>query len=260
MSEKQTTQEQAARRIAGLLANAEDAAKRGDLAARDAFLQKATALQHKYAVDQVLLEMQGKASTEEISFRDFCTESNTPLVKAKRELIGSIARLYRGEPTMLETTRLVNGKWKRDKRAAIRVYAHVSDLSFIEQLYTSLILQLQTEMARDERMTHEKVANGWRVSYAHAWVYRVALRLRELQRVQERAENQRGTGAEIMLRSKADLVRAHLTENNLVDGKARTGKARITNGSGVAAGDAAGRRADLGQKRPSHRTRQAVDG
>ena len=259
MSDKQTTQEQAARRIAGLLALAEDAAKRGDLAARDTFLQKATALQHKYAVDQVLLEMQGDAPTEEITSQDFCTESNTPLIKAKRELIACVARLYRGHPVMLEITRMVNGRWKKDKRAAMRVYAHASDLTFIAQLYTSLILQLQTEMARDEKLTHEKVANGWRVSYAHAWVYRVVTRLRALEAAQVLAENQRGTGAEIMLRNKADLVMAHLTDNRLVDGKARAGKARITNSDGVAAGDAAGRRADLGQKRMAQPTQAALE-
>lgn len=252
-------QTRAAQRIAAILAQAEDAAKRGDLAARDQAMQKATALQHKYAVDQVMLEMQGDAPTEEILSEEFCTESNTPLIKAKRDLICGLANLYRGQPVMMQRHKLVNGKYKFDKRAAIRVYAHTSDLAFISQLYTSLILQMQTEMARDERMTHEKVSNGWRVSYAHAWVYRVLIRLRALNRDQEREENRKGTGAEIMLRSKADLVKAHLDENRLVDGKGRRHPKSDKNAAGRAAGDAAGRRADLGQKRMAQPGTRALD-
>lgn len=257
MSEKQTTQEQAARRIAGLLANAEDAAQRGDLAARDTFLQKATALQHKYAVDQVLLEMQGEQPAEDIEWQDFCEESNTPLIKAKRELVSVLASLYRGTTAMVESTRLVNGKWKRDKRAAVRVWAHASDLAFIGQLYTSFILQMQTEMARDERLTHENVTNGWRVSYAHGWVYRVWVRLKELNRDQEQA--QQGSGAELVLRSKGEVVRAWVEANAGVEGKARRIPTSDKSASGRAAGDAAGRRADLGQKRVAQPSTQALE-
>jgi hypothetical protein len=259
MSEPVWSQEKAAAKIAALLASAEDAAKRGALAERDNFLSKATALQHKYAVDQVMLQMTGEASSEEIIFQDFCTESNTPLIKAKRDLIVGVARLYRGEPLMLEATRLRKGRWVRDKRAAIRVWAHTSDLRFIEQMYTSLILQLQTEMARDEKITHEKVTNAWRVSYAHAWVYRVLTRLHTLNREQEREENQRGTGAEMMLRAKGDVVKQHLADNKLVEGKARRTPVSDKSDAGRRAGDAAGRRADLGQKRAEARTTQAIE-
>lgn len=259
MAEKQTTQEQAARRIAGLLAHAEDAAKRGDLAQRDIFLQKATGLQHKFAIDQVLLEKNDPTVIDEIIYRDFCTESNTPLIKAKRDLICGVARVFRGVPLLLETTRFVNGRWKRDKRAAIRVNAHASDMVLIEQMYTSLILQLQAEMAHDERLTHEKVTNSWRVSYAHGWVDRVVWRLQDLHRQAEKEEAATGSGMEIVLRGKADLVRAHLDNTNAVTGKGRRLPRSDSNRNGRAAGDAAGRRADLGQKRTAHKTTPALD-
>lgn len=258
MAEKKTTQEQAARRIAGLLANAEDAAKRGDLAARDTYLQKATALQHQYAVDQIMLERQGQQA-EEIVSSEFCRESNTPLVKAKRQLITCLADLYRGTAALVGEWD--SGKRKMNKRACIQVWAHASDLEFITQLYTSFILQMQTEMARDERFTHEKVTNGWRVSYAHAWVRRVYYRLLDLKAQQEKEASQRvgGTSAELALRDKAAVVKKFA--NDEVGGfkKARRIPVSDTDPNGRAAGDAAGRRADLGQKRPEHRTTPALD-
>lgn len=258
MAEKQTTQEQAARRIAGLLAQAESFAKLGNLAMRDTCLQKATALQHQYAIDLVMAETHGQ-TTEEVEMQDFCEESNTPLIKAKRELIAAVAKLYRGEPALLETTRFVGGKWKRDKRAAIRVWAHASDLRFIAQLYTSLILQMQAEMARDEKLTHEKVTNGWRVSYAHSWVFRVVTRLRAMEWAQAEQETATGSGAEVMLRDKGALVKKHLEDGKLLTGTARRTPRSDNNASGRAAGDAAGWRADLGQKRTDHRPTPALD-
>jgi hypothetical protein len=255
--EKRTTQGQAARRVAGLLANAEDAAKRGDLAARDTFLQKATALQHKYAIDQVLLEMQGQASSEEIVSSEFCRESNTPLVKAKRQLIVNLAHLYRGTPAMC-------GEWdyakhKMNKRAYITVWAHASDLAFITQLYTSFILQMQTEMARDERITHEKVNNSWRVSYAWAWVRRVSSRLHQLESEQNREASVTGNGAVVALIDKAKAVAKFADEEVGGFKKSRRVPVSDKSSAGRAAGDAAGRRADLGQKRTEARTTQAIE-
>jgi hypothetical protein len=259
VAEKQTTQEQAARRIQGILALAEDSAKRGDLLKRDQYLQKATALQHQYAIDQILLERNDSTVVDELSFQDFCTESNTPLIKAKRDLICGVARVFRGVPLMLDTTRWVNGQWKRDKRAAIRVHAHASDMVLIAQMYTSLLLQMQAEMAHDEKLTHEKVTNGWRVSYAHACVDRVVYRLGQLHRERDRAEAATGSGMDIVLRDKAALVQAYLEDEKLVKGKGRRLPRSDRNAHGRAAGDAAGRRADLGQKRVTEPTTPAID-
>lgn len=249
--------EKAAAKIAALLANAEDAAKRGALGERDVFLQKATALQHKFAVDQVLLEQQGKQEAEEVLSAEFCREANTPLVKAKRQLVTSLATLYRG-------TAALCGEWdpvkrKMNKRAYIRVWAHRSDLEFITQLYTSFILQMQTEMARDEKLSHEKITNAWRVSYAHAWVQRVYYRLWDLKKAQDRDTASTGTGAELVLRSKADIV--HQYASREVGGFAKGRRMPISDKDprGRAAGDAAGRRADLGQKRGRNDATLALD-
>lgn len=262
MSEKQTTQEQAARRIAGLLAMAEDAAKRGDEQLRDTYLAKATGLQHEYAIDAVLLEQSGQKVAEGIGHQDFCEESNTPLIKAKRELIAALARLHRGHPVMMGAfkkddngqIRYKDGKPLYDRRALIRVYAHESDLAFIAQMYLSLLLQMQSMMAVDEKKyaeeTQEKVTNKWRVSYAHAWVRRVYIRLWEVKNRQDRDTASSAPGAALMLRDKGQLVEQHVSN---VHGKMKNVRHKDESGSSAAgayAGRQAAERADLATSAP----------
>lgn len=248
-------QTRAAQRIQALLATAEDAAKRGDLTTRDQAMQRATALQLKYVIDDALLASHGEAAQETVDHEDFCQESNTPLIKAKRQLIAALAELYRGRAIMM-------GDWKPgkegqpkgwDRRAKVRVFAHTNDLKFIRQMYLSLLLQMQTEMAKDERdvIAHTataKVPNAWRVSYAHAWVTRVYNRLLDQKRRQE-ADQETGTpGSALVLRDRGAVVTAAVNE---AFSKLHTRKMKVanTNAEGRAAGDAAGRRADLGNTR-----------
>lgn len=257
--EKQTSQQQAARRIAAMLAQADSFAKLGNNEARDHALTKAAELQHKYAIDQVLLEMNAPQDTEEILFGDFCDEQNTPLVKAKRQLIAGLATLYRGDAVMF--SRFDPVKRKVNHRAYIRVYAHSSDLSWITQLYTSLILQLQTEMAKDERLrvaaTGKAGLAGWRVSYAHEWVRTVYARLWAIKKRGD-LESAGTPGTALALVDKGDRVKEWV-KDNLELGKAPKMPTSDTNGAGRAAGRRAGERADLGQKRTAASTTQAIE-
>lgn len=255
--EKQTTQEQAARRIAAILAQAESYAQLGNLEARDTMLEKAAGLQHKYAVDQIMLEQQGETATEEIVFGDFCDESNTPLIKAKRQLVINLAFLYRGHTMMCG--RWSKEKQKYDKRAYLRVHAHTSDLSWITQLYTSLILQLQTEMAKDERREFAtksaKGVSSWRVSYAHEWVRVVTTRLAALNR---QNEQEHVPGAALALADKGEKVKSFVEGTHALS-KGKRIPTSDKNGAGRAAGREAGYRADLGQKRTGAGERRAVE-
>lgn len=247
-NEKSTTQEQAARRIAGLLALAEEAAKKGDEALRDNYLEKATALQIKYVVDEAMLPSSAKGP-EAIVFEDFCQESNTPLIKAKRLLINAIALTNRGRAVMLGEYRTQKGGKRAgqqvwDRRAKIRVYAHESDLAFIRTLYTSLILQMQTMMAADER-TLSAVPNSWRVSYSYGWVARINERLREIASRQEREAETTTPGTALVLRDRSELVGQHFA--NIFPNARRTSyRLDNANGSGRGAGYRAAGNADLG--------------
>jgi len=263
MSDKETTQAQAARRIAALLALAEDAAKQGNEAARDTYIEKASALQLQYVIDNAMLADVSQRASDVVITEDFCTESNTPLIKAKRILINNIALHARGTAVMMpELKRDKNGDvvWKNgkpvyDRRAKIRVWAHESDMAFIRTLYTSLLLQMQTMMAADERAAStgtfgDSMPQAWRVSYAHGWVARVASRLREIKMRQEQASQTREPGTALVLRDRSLVVQE--AQTNAVGRTRKTGyKIHDTNAAGKAAGYVAGGHADLGQGKVS---------
>lgn len=263
-----------AAKIAALLAQAEGEAKAGNHEAVQAFLDKASALQLKFAIEDAQLP-KGDTGKEEIVHADFCQESNTPLIKAKRELINSLAILNRGKAVMMgEYRRDASGelifKTHRgkygpvyDRRAKVRVYAHESDLRFIEQMYTSLILQMQTFMAADEKVEAQRVTisgatsmpNAWRVSYAYGYVRRLHGRMKEVKARQEREANQGTPGTALVLADRQALVVAEVTRQA---GQLRQSGYRIDdNGSGRSAGRAAADRADLGDaKLGGHSTKR----
>jgi RNase P subunit RPR2 len=262
MSEKETTQAQAARRIAGLLASAEDAAKQGNEKLRDNYLEKASALQLQYAIDDVMAQRAGQADADTIISARFCEESNTPLVKAKRILINTVANHARGKAVLrgawkTRTTGQRKGERMWDKRAYVEVFAHESDLAFITALYTSLIVQMQTMMAADESgaspsgqppMVTGKVTSAWRVSYAHGWVTRIGHRLQEMKARQERDVEISTPGTALVLRDRDALVMNHVSA---AFGNLRTSRHPVSDrdAGGRQAGYVAGGRADLGATR-----------
>jgi hypothetical protein len=249
-----------AHRIARILATAESHANDGNEALRDVYLEKAAALQLKYAIDEATLASQGQA-TEAIESDDFCQESNTPLIKAKRELIASLAELYRGKAVIISVLkrdangelRTKNGKPLWDRRGLVRVYAYESDLAFIRMMYTSLTLQMQSMMAHDERVEALRAFRGgspkaWRVSYAHAWVSRVYNRLKNDKALQEHEARTDQPGTALVLRSREQGVLDHFNQQHA---KVRSAnyKTNDTDPAGKAAGWTAGGRADLGGKK-----------
>lgn len=254
MSDKETTQAQAARRIAALLALAEDASKQGNEAARDTYLEKASALQLQYVIDNAMLKDASQRTSDAVITEDFCEESNTPLIKAKRQLINAVALHARGTAVLMGGWK-TNGKGEQkwDRRAKVRVWAHESDMAFIRTLYTSLLLQMQTMMARDERAEELRAFRGstaaaWRVSYAHGWVSRVGTRLREIRVRQEQASQTREPGTALVLRDRSLIVQQ--AQAAAVGRTRKTGyKLNDTNAAGKAAGYVAGGHADLGQSK-----------
>lgn len=256
-----------AAKIQALLAQAEGEAAAGNEGARDTFLQKAAALQLKYAIDDAMLAV-GAQDKDELVYADFCTESNTPLIKAKRELINGVATHNRGKAVMMgeyrpSTSKRAVGGWKYDRRAKIRVYAHQSDLDFITMLYNSLILQMQTMMAHDEgrwlaALDGPQGVQAWRVSYAYGWVRRVVGRIAEAKRHNE-AQAEAGTpGTALVLRDRDAIVQAHVTD---LFGQLKSAKYRVDDNSaeGHAAGRRAAERADLGQTRVNSSRTRAID-
>lgn len=139
--------------------------------------------------------------------------------------------------------------------------AHESDLGFITVLYTSLITQMQTMMAQDERVEKIRGFRGatpgaWRVSYAYGWVNRISVRLAELKaRTETEATTEPGTA--LVLRDRGASVVTFVADSI---GKTRKTNYKLhdTSAAGRASGYAAGGRADLGQDKVGGPARRAL--
>lgn len=254
-------QQRMARVIADLLASAEVAAKRGDQMEVQRLIDQASALQLKFAVEDAMLP-HDDPNRDSIEYMDFCRESNTPLVKAKRQLINEVSRYNRGKAILSGEFkkdadgniryRMVNGKLKAmyDSRAYVRVYAHKSDLEFIQALYTSLILQMQSFMSLDENkqelhVGRGKVTNAWRVSWAYGYVQRITQRLADAEHRnrQEATVDQPGTAVALVDRKNAV---AKYVEDSYGKLKSASYRKDDKDAHGRNAGYEAGGKADLG--------------
>ena len=267
--QRRSDQKRAADRILALLATAEDAAKRGDEATRVQALDKASALQIKYAVEETLLRKEEGRETEEVEFKIFLRgESNTPLIKAKRQLITTVAVHHRGKAVLQPEYDQVKRKW--NKRAYVRVFAHASDLRFIEALYTSLLLQMQTMMERDERAyvaeqqarypfnsSAHKTPNGWRVSYAYGFSDRINHRL--ILNAERNEADTSAPGTALVLRDRTKLVETFTAAYYGGDLREGKGHPRGThNTEGARAGREAANQADLGGRKVASRNQGQI--
>lgn len=225
--------EKITRTIAALLAKAESTNHEKE---RDAFLAKAQELQIKYVVEDSAIRERMGQKKEEIISRKFCEERHGSFIKAKRELINYLARMNR--------CMAVIGA----KRSYVEITGYESDVDFVSVMYTSLLLQMQSAMARDEvfRSAGDPVKT-WRTSYAHAWVRRVAARLQDALKASESDAEVSTPGTAIVLRDRRQEVSVAVSARY---GKLRQGykNTATSSYSGYAAGDAAGRRANLNNR------------
>lgn len=239
MSEQGFDKQDVVDKIRKLLAKAESTTEERE---RDLFLAKAQELQDKYAVDITLLAAAGQIRQEAVVKLRFCEERNTPLIKAKRELVAWLCEVNRCKGIM------------GHRRAYIDVYGHESDAEMVRHLFGSIMLQLQTAMARDERvlemtdMRPQQEMKGWRVSYAHGYVRRVGSRLVQAQQAaQTNATPTAGTpGTALVLADRRQAVERHVAEQF---GKLRATRYRNeahANPHGYQRGDLAGQQADIG--------------
>lgn len=220
-----------AAKIAALLAKAESTNSEHE---RDTLLAKATELQFKYAIDEAMLRATSAASAQEIVMIKLCQEKNTPTIKAKRILADGLAKLNRC------FSYLAGG------RAYMAIHGTRSDTSFVEQMYVSLVLQMEHAMFHAESTRPAGEALGsWRISFAYGYVGRVLARLQE---AQSRMEADVEPGALVLVRDQTDRIRDSLLGDGMKFRKGAGAKHR-----GSLAGSQAGRRAadsaDLGGTR-----------
>lgn len=238
------TDQSIAAKISALLAKAESTEHEGE---RDLLLAKAAELQNKYAIADELLARSGQKAREQVARERVCEERNTPLVKAKRELIVGLAGLYRCTTVM------------GPRRAYIEVWGHDSDRAFVLKMFNSLCLQMQTAMARDEREAYTNNIKGWRVSYAHGYVRRVYSRLHAAQAKERQVET---PGNALVLADRTSLVTKEMNafySDTLKKGRRYKDNAAANTG-GFLAGRAAANEADLGGTRVAGSQQHALEG
>lgn len=218
------TQTDVLRRVRALLAQAEDPACTPEEAA--AFSAKAEALVAKHAVDEALLEARehrGRPTTRRVEFP-------APYAKPKGQLLAGIAGAY--------GCRVISRAGE-----GYTLIGYRSDIDAVEMLFTSLLVQGAHGCTRGDR--------SFRSAYWYGFAGRVAQRVRE-QRERTVAEAEpggraSGPGAAVVLADRSDEVDRYTREQFPRTRQGSPG--RVGSRDGLLAGDASGRRADLGEGR-----------
>lgn len=211
---------------------------------RDGANEKAAALMAKYGITSALLADAGKIS-ENPNETEF--EVGSPYCYDKVSLLGTIVRAYGGDLLY---------RLKDQTHSVLKVYAMPADLTRIEMQWTSLMRQLEHEMALasaarpvgSNKSTFER-------SFILGFDSVAGRRLRAAEAVAVReADDERGgglPGTDLVLAKRKDLVTAYIRDKNP---KIRKGRARSTqvSAAGLGAGKRAGERASLGRGQLTH--------
>jgi hypothetical protein len=242
-------------RIRALLANAEDPGNPPE--AQKSYLAKASELMAKYAIDEALLAGSAPIDPGAMEARIIKLRKG-PYLGANLVLLSAICSVHNVRtvrwPVMAGETR-------------VELFGFASDVAFAERLYTSCLLQANTELAGPEiaaRMAAEcshgahKVA--WRNAFIKGFTTEILDRLIEAKRNAEAAAKAEtvaagGTSTSVAL-ALVDRTKAVDAEYRRRHPYLRSGGGSLGGsgrGSGSSMGRQAGRRADIGNKRVASR-------
>jgi hypothetical protein len=229
-------------RIRKLLARAERA---GTPAEAQACTDKAVELMARHGIDMALLAA-AQPGVDEIGATR--VEVADPYSAGKARLLGWTASALRCRAVLHE----LRGPRHRGRGriGAVTVFGFASDRERVEVLFTSLLLQAQTQLVAQRPPHPDESVAAYRRSWLHGFAVRVHRRLVEAER---RAEERAGQvsadgpgvpgGAELVLADRRSRVEQAYAEAFPTLGR---GRPSVLSGSGFAAGAAAGDQADLG--------------
>jgi len=233
-------------KVRKLLAKAEDPAATAEEA--EVYTAKAAQLIADYGIDRALL---ASADPSRDPVGDRVVDLDPPYAVDKGELLATVAQRLRCR-TVHRTDRGPDGK-----KLSVHLFGHESDLERTDLLFTSLLMQASTELARVAAPPWENKA-----AFRRSWLagYRTAIGDR-LRKAETRAETEAasrfqatGTTSSLVLADRSAQVDTALREEYP---HLRTARPRTLSGSGATDGWAAGQRADLGGSRISG-SRQAL--
>ena len=222
-------------KVRKLLALAEDPAATEQEA--ETYTAKATQLIADYGIDQALLAG-SDPGTDPVGDRMITLDA--PYAADKVDLLATIAHRLR-----CATVRRTN---RRDgaRELSLHLFGHASDLERVELLFTSLLLQSATALARTPVPPYEHKA-AFRRSWLAGFRMAVGRRLADAESRAEASAADRfrasGTSSALVL---ADRSAGVVTAMEDAYPGLRTARPRSLSGSGTGQGWAAGQRADLG--------------
>jgi Protein of unknown function (DUF2786) len=225
-------------KVRKLLAKAEDKAATPEES--EIYTAKATQLISDYGIDQALLSAQDPGSDR---VGDRVLTMDAPYAADKAELLYDVATRLRCR-AVLRTRRTVEGK-----ELSVHLFGHESDLVRTDVLFTSLLMQAATSLARTPVPPREHKA-AFRRSWLAGFRMAISRRLAETEeRAQADAEERyrtAGTSAALVLADRSTQVADALRREypNLA-----TARPRVLRGSGTQQGWTEGQRADLGGSR-----------
>lgn len=236
-------------KIRKLLAKAENDASTAEEA--ELYTAKAARLIADYGIDQALLA--ADVPTSDV-VGDRVVQLDAPYARDKAELLGSVAARLRCRAVHM-TERTAEGN-----RFAVHLFGHESDLARADLLFTSLLMQASTWLARTPVPHRENKA-----AFRRSWLagFRLAIS-RRLEDAERRAESHAAGRAQGNGRSVGLVLadRSVEVDHAVREAYPRLGRARPRqlSGTGVTGGWAAGQRADLGGERLRHRGPEALPG
>jgi hypothetical protein len=243
-------------KVRKILAKAEDPAATPEEA--ETYTAKAAELMATYGIDRALL---AETMPESDVVGDRVVVLDAPYALDKASLLSSVAFELRCRA--VRRIRYVGPR--ATKEVSIHLFGYDSDLLRVEILFTSLLLQAQTSLARTEPPPWESAA-AYRRSWLAGFTAAVSRRLRDAEsRAREAAEQSRATRTEARSGRSVELV---LVDRDRVVASAvdaeyprlSTARSRQLSGSGGRSGWQAGQRADLGGTRVARRGRGELTG
>jgi hypothetical protein len=216
-------------KIRGLLANAQDPANPPE--ARQAYFAKAAELMERHGIDQAQLRAEaGDHTPEQAQVWSYAVSGRHGLGSARAEAACLIAVAMRCKTVMYNSS--------DPSPSMVMVAGITSDLDAVKTLLPLVMRQaeLAAVAAAAAGNRTRSYLSAFLVGYAHAVAERIA---------QRRRDWTPGSGAELILASREHIVNQLYTE---VFGEVPTVGSRHQRADGRAAGHAAGRRADLGDK------------
>lgn len=245
------TEQEILAKVRKILAKAEDPAATPEEA--ETYTAKAADLIAAYGIDRALLA-QADPTSDVVG--DRVVVLDPPYALDKAGLLSSVAFELRCRS--VQRARYVGGA----KQLSLHLFGYESDLLRAELLYTSLLLQATSTLARTPAPFGESTA-AFRRSWLAGFTTAVSRRLRDAERraesqaEQARPESKRRS-VSLVLADRSAVVSAAVTDEYPYLRKA---KARQLSGSGGRSGWQAGQRADLGTgSRVSARRRGQIAG